>query len=88
MSTREMATLSERLVAKICPILQGNPPEVQSAALADLLAMWLAGHFVIEDRPGTTELREQLLAEHIKVVRALVEPNEQMILERVRKESH
>jgi hypothetical protein len=35
---------SQRLVAQIKPLLAGKPPEVQSAALADLLSMWIAGH--------------------------------------------
>jgi hypothetical protein len=42
------------LVDRIRPLLAGNHPGVQGAVLADLLAIWLAGH--------PAELREDLLA--------------------------
>ena len=75
-----------RLVMQIRPLLAGLDPGVQSAALADLLAMWLAGH--ITDSPQSTEaFREALLADHIELVRRLVPVNEQMLLEGVRKQS-
>ena len=37
------------LVRAIGPLLAGKPPAVQSAALADLLAIWVVGH---RDRRG------------------------------------
>jgi hypothetical protein len=55
------------LVERIRPILAGNHPAVQGAAMADLVAIWLAGH--------PAEFREQLLALHVDKVRALVPPN-------------
>jgi hypothetical protein len=73
------------LVERIMPILAGRPPEVQSAVLADLLAMWIAGHFANADE--TDALHEKLLTAHIKLVRDLVGPNQQRILEQVRKGS-
>jgi hypothetical protein len=65
------------LVAKICPILSGHAPEVQSAALADLTAMWLAGMQDIEnpDNPALLALREQLFASWCNTVRLLVPVN-------------
>jgi hypothetical protein len=72
------------LVNRIRPILHGHDPGIQSAVLADLLAMWLAGH-IGADRHG---MREHLLAEHIKLVRDLIPPNEKMILTDLRKDEH
>jgi hypothetical protein len=67
-----------RIVEAIRPLLAGKPPPVQGAALADLLAIWLAGHFA--DTTGdTTRLRETLLKEHVKAVRALIPENEKAI---------
>jgi hypothetical protein len=57
----EMLNLSERLKAE----LAGKPPPVQGAALADMLAIWLAGHH-------PAEVREELLRNHIGAVRALL----------------
>jgi hypothetical protein len=54
--------------------------------LADLFAIWLAGHFAEDGR--TAELREQLITDWLATVRLLIEPNEQMILERTRRERH
>lgn len=71
------------LVARICPLLSGHPPEIIGAVLADLLAMLLAGH----QGPCVDEFREEILRLHINAVRDLIKPNEQMILERVRKGS-
>jgi hypothetical protein len=69
--TREIA----RTVERIGPILAGRPPEIQGAILADLLAMWLAGHHCAGDEYLTQQLREGLLAEHCTAVRQLVEIN-------------
>lgn len=56
------------LVERIKPILAGQDPREQGAALAELLSLWLAGH-----RPP--ELREALLTHHIEAVRALMAVN-------------
>lgn len=68
----------EPIVEKICPLLAGHPPEIQSAVLADLLAMFLAGHQGA-DAPA---LREEILRLHIATVRDLIPVNERMIRER------
>lgn len=62
-------------IEKIRPLLAGKPAEVQGAALADLLAMWLAGHIMPDDPEGTRELRETILAGHIDAVRELIPVN-------------
>jgi hypothetical protein len=75
------------LVEKISAILHRQGPAVQSAVLADLTAMLIAGHFA--DSPlATTATRAKLLRDHMRLVRDLIKPNEQMILERVKRDSH
>lgn len=77
---------TETLTLLIAPLLCGHDERVQSAVLADLLACWLAGHFA--GSTGATEkLREILLQQHIALVRKLIEPNEKMILEHMRREA-
>ena len=56
------------LVAKIRPILAGNPPWIVGAVLADLLSIFLAGH--------REPMREGLIEEHLKTVRGLIPINE------------
>jgi hypothetical protein len=60
---------SDALVEAIRPILAGQPVDVQGAVLLELLAMFIAGH--------APDLREEILALHIKVVRELVPVVEQ-----------
>jgi hypothetical protein len=55
------------IVERIRPLLAGYHPAEQGGALADLLAMWLAGH--------PHELREALLSHHVERVRELVPVN-------------
>jgi hypothetical protein len=80
MDAKAAAVKSQEICAKIAPLLANNEPEVQSAALADLTAMWLAGHFVNNDRAGTHKLRQLLLHEHIKLIQQLIPLNEQKLL--------
>ena len=71
--------ISEK-VEQIRPLLAGLEPPIQGAILADLLAIWLAGHFA-EGPPSTTALRDLLLEQHMGLVRALIPINEKAILE-------
>jgi hypothetical protein len=57
---QDLLHLSERLKAE----LADKPPYVQGAALADMLAIWLAGH--------PAGIHEELLRNHIAAVRALL----------------
>lgn len=68
-------------------ILRDQGPVIQSAVLADLLSLWLAGHCVIEEigqpeRPETDKLREEILAALIELARDLVPASEEEILQR------
>jgi hypothetical protein len=67
------------LVEQIKPLFAGKRPEVQGAALAELLAIWLAGHVVRHDAEATRTLRADLLAEHLLAVRQLVEVNAKIL---------
>jgi hypothetical protein len=90
MSKKDTVTLTlvADLVERISPILAGHPPEVQSAALADLTAMWLAGMQTPMSLAGLPDkdleaLRADLFAEWCKTVRDLVPPNVAIIRERL-----
>ena len=65
------AKRSQELVKLIMPILAYEGPDVQSATLADLLAIWVAGH--------APALREEILAMHIQFVRELIPVNEEIL---------
>lgn len=67
------------LVKQIRPLLAARPAPVQGGALADLLAMWLAGHVVRGDPGATDALRDELLKAHIAGVRDLVIVNAKII---------
>ena len=54
------------------PLLRGRDPTVQSAVLADLVSIWLVGHW-------PEEAREVLFAEFVALVRALVPVSELQI---------
>lgn len=74
----DMAREAEALVRRLRPVLAGHPPEVQSAALADCVAIWLAGN-VTEEPAETHRLRQVLLLDFIGLVRKLIEPNAKAI---------
>jgi hypothetical protein len=66
-------------VGQIKPALAGLPPEVQGAILADLLALWLAGHHIEGDKDATRAMRAELLAEHCTYVRQLTSVNAKIL---------
>jgi hypothetical protein len=70
---------AEKLAKKIAPLLAGKHPAVASAALADLTATLLAGHFIPGDPEETSKLRENLLAEYIALIRDLIPDNARAI---------
>jgi hypothetical protein len=71
------------LVEAMRPLLAGKSASVQGAALADLLAMWLAGHISRGDPEGaeTKRIREEMLELHLAAVRALIPVNYKMVIE-------
>jgi len=70
METKQLR-LSEQLVAQIKPLLAGKDALEVAMALADLTALWIAGHAVINDEAKTLELRSSLFAAHCALVRDL-----------------
>lgn len=69
----------EALVQRMRPLLAGRASQVQGAALADLLAIFVAGHIIKGDPGKTQAMRERLLTLHIDVVRQLVDVNSETI---------
>ena len=61
---REVAALVEQ----VKPLLAGHAPQVQGAALAELLAIWLDGHRVPGDPQAETDLQKTLLLQHLQAV--------------------
>lgn len=57
------------------PLFEGKPATVQGTALADLLALWLAGHVIPGNPDATKRAREQVLEKHLVTVRALIDIN-------------
>ena len=62
---------ADALLERISPILAGQPAEVQGAVIADLAAMWLAGHRDARGRAEGARMREELLQLHAEYVRDL-----------------
>ena len=67
------------IVGVIKPVLAGRQAPITSAVLAELLSMWLAGHFVAGEREETERLRETLLKAHCELVRDLTELNAEVM---------
>jgi hypothetical protein len=63
------------LVEQARLLLAGRQPAVQSAVLADLLAIYLAGHIIPGAPLDTTALRKELLEAHLDLVRRLIPVN-------------
>jgi hypothetical protein len=62
----------ELISKQMQPLLKGRPSAVQSAVLADLLSLWLAGHW-------PPAARKMLLADFVKLVLDLVPENEKQL---------
>jgi hypothetical protein len=79
-----MTARTEQLCREIQPFLAGEGAEVQGAVLADLVAMWLAGHVVLDDNrkidgDATDAARTAALDQWLDLVRALSPINEKTI---------
>jgi hypothetical protein len=70
---RQAEIISRELMPVISKALGGKPAMVQGAVLADLTAIWLAGHVVRDDPAATASLREDLLSAHVDGIRSLVD---------------
>ena len=63
---------------QIKPILAGQGSPIQSAILAELTAIWLAGHIIPDDPEETRRLRAELLDGHVRLIRQLIEANAEL----------
>ena len=70
------------LVERARPIFAGQPSGAVGAALADLLAIWLASHRVEGDEDAQRSLWADMLAEHCVTVRRLTEINAEKLAAR------
>jgi hypothetical protein len=71
-SVDDLASDVSKISRQIQPLLHGHSPYVQCAVLADLLSMWLAGHW-------PPEAREKLLTDFADLARDLVPISERQI---------
>jgi hypothetical protein len=68
----QAARAAGKLAKRCYPIFKGQDPDIQSAALCDLVARHLAGHVAIGDAEATAQMREMLLEAFIIAVKQLV----------------
>jgi len=62
---------ADEILKRVRPFLGRESAEVQGAVIADMAALWLAGHRVEGDRAEGDRLRAELLAMHAAHVREL-----------------
>ncbi len=80
--TDEPELSPERIVAlskKIAEVFEGEHSLVIGGVLADLTAIWLAGHSDERGAAETKRVREHMLKVQTKMVRRLIGPNEDII---------
>ena len=77
----DQAREAQALEKQLSRLLMGKDPGVQGAALANLLALWLAGHVVQGDPQATQALREAMLEVHLSAVWQLVPINYEAFIE-------
>ena len=75
----DQALEAQRLVESIRQFLAGKGGAVQSAALADLVSIWLAGMFVVGNPKATEAMRDEHLAVFMRTVLDLIPINEELI---------
>jgi len=68
---RSFGEQADRLLERIAPILAGQLAELQGAVVADLAAIWIAGHRNGSRAEGDA-MREELIEMHTRHVRELV----------------
>jgi hypothetical protein len=75
MVPKEAIDQVHKIVVAIGPLLHGQDPLITSAALADLVAMLIAGHRIIGKPAATKNLQKTLLQLHVETVRKLIPVN-------------
>jgi hypothetical protein len=67
-----LVTRSQALAKRISELLAGQGPDVQGAALADLVAMFFAGHH--------PDIRDEVMRTWISFMQKLIEPNDHILM--------
>lgn len=80
--------MTDALSSAIQPLLRGHPDYVQSAVLADLMSLWLAGHFVPGNPAATLTARKELLDRWLATVWRLVPASEKELLAKMEARGH
>jgi hypothetical protein len=70
--SRRFHASADALMLRIKPLLAGRSPELQGAVIADLAAIWIAGHRC-SDPAEERQMHQHLLALHCEHVRELVD---------------
>jgi hypothetical protein len=70
-----ISTETLEIAERIKPLLAGREPVLQSAILAELLSILLAGHWIPGEPEETATLRRTILATHCTLVLELTEVN-------------
>jgi fructose-1,6-bisphosphatase len=63
------------LVRVVGTLLSKKHPDVIGAALADLTAIWIAGHACPGNQQETDRMRDELLTAHIEAIETLIPAN-------------
>jgi hypothetical protein len=79
MTKDEKAKVGETLAALLGRYFVGVDADIVGAALADLTAIWLAGHCVENDGLATAKFRDEIHRLHIKTIHRLVKLNAKMM---------
>jgi len=69
-----------RIAEKARPLFAGHPPDIQGAAICDLIAIYLAGHIVPKNPEQTAKAREVVLQTMVRTVRELIPYMEQVYI--------
>jgi hypothetical protein len=91
MKIKAEAITAMELAHKIGPLLAGKAPEIQGATLAQLFAMWLAGHQDPNPENDDSELnkfREEAIGLWLKTVRKLLPMEHKIVKDKMRGMRH
>ena len=69
------------LARAVQPLLMGKPAEIQGAALANLMAIWLAKHGMRGDAKAIKHWRDKVLKVHLETVRKLALIHQRALVE-------
>lgn len=78
LSDKDLAAIRDavnELWPELQRILAGRPPQQQGAILADLTAIWIAGHVERGNPAGTIRLRNQLVLHQLDYIDQLIPIN-------------